>query len=133
MRTILITAAATLALAACDMAAQDSVVVTDGTDVAVVTPEPIPTGGPAPLPMLGTWNCDMTSFTVTPGTYSTGGGATTRIVSIDRGSDFYRLHLQDGQVIRLSNFTGTSLTWQNEAQAARGSDSAPPTMVCSMA
>lgn len=133
MRSMIITAVAALAAAGCTMnTADDPVVVTDGTTTAVVTPaEPTVVVSPdatAPLPILGTWNCNSTTFTVTPGTYRTGGGAATRIESIEREGADYRLVLQDGKKIRLSGIADGKLTWTNEEAESNKAE----TMACSM-
>lgn len=120
MRAMLITAAAGLALAGCTMETADKpVVVTDGSNVAVVAPatEPVvvPAGAEAPLPMLGSWTCGSTGFTITPGTYRTAGGSATRIESVERlAANDYRLVLQDAKKIRLTNIIDGKLSWQNE-------------------
>ena len=122
MRTMLFTAAAALAVAGCAMETTDTVVVADPATPVVVAPTPTgTTGGVAgSLPFLGTWNCGSTSFTITPGTYTTAGGAQTRIATIERiGADDFRFVLQDGKKVRLSGIADGKASWTNEADTDR--------------
>lgn len=135
MRTIIFTAVAALAAAGCTMDnPADTVVVTEPATDVVVAPTPTGTmpGVAGSLPFLGIWNCGSTSFTVTPGVYTTAGGAATRIETIERiGTDDFRLVLQDGKKIRLSGIADGQATWTNEATIDRSGPT--ETMSCTNA
>lgn len=88
-----------------------STVVTPTTPTVISGPS---VEGPAPLPILGTWQCGTTSFTVTPGAYRTQGGNSIRIESIERVGTDYRLVLRDAQKIRLSSPVNGKATMINE-------------------
>lgn len=72
----------------------------------------------APLPFLGTWNCADSRVTVTAGTYRAGDAAATRIETIERGVAGYRLVLEDGKSIQISDIAGDTFSLTDETDEA---------------
>lgn len=66
---------------------------------------------PASYPFVGTWDCEVGTFTFTETTYDTGGDVLA-MEEIQEGSDgSYTLMFSDGYMITLSGFTGDGMGW----------------------
>ena len=67
------------------------------------------------LPFLGTWDCEVATFTFTRTTYNNG-SEDLPIEDIQEGSDgSYTLIFADDYVITLSGFTGDEMGWFSPA------------------
>ncbi|QPC87252.1 hypothetical protein GA830_11255 [Mesorhizobium sp. NBSH29] len=67
------------------------------------------------LPFLGTWDCEVATFTFTPSIYNNG-SEDMPIEEIQEGSDgSYTLLFADDYFITLSGFTETEMGWYSEA------------------
>jgi hypothetical protein len=67
------------------------------------------------LPFLGTWDCEVQTFTFTPRVYNNG-SEDLPIEEIQEGSDgSYTLMFADDYIITLSGFTGNTMGWFSPA------------------
>ncbi|UIJ73542.1 hypothetical protein [Aurantimonas sp. HBX-1] len=67
------------------------------------------------LPFLGTWDCEVATFTFTPTTYDNG-SEEMPIEEVQEGSDgSYTLLFADDYFITLSGFTGDTMGWFSPA------------------
>lgn len=67
------------------------------------------------LPFLGTWDCEVATFTFTPTTYDNG-SEEMPIEEVQEGSDgSYTLLFADDYFITLSGFTGDTMGWFSSA------------------
>ena len=67
------------------------------------------------LPFLGTWDCEVATFTFTPTTYDNG-SEELPIEEVQEGSDgSYTLLFADDYFITLSGFTGDTMGWFSPA------------------
>ena len=65
----------------------------------------------ADLPFVGTWDCEVATFTFTPTTYNNGSDDLP-IEEVQEGTDgSYTLLFADGYAITLSGFTGDTMGW----------------------
>lgn len=65
-------------------------------------------------PYVGTWDCEVSSFTFTADTYDAGEGPMP-ILKVERPDGAYRLSFTDGYAINLANITATDMDWFSEA------------------
>lgn len=64
------------------------------------------------LPFLGTWDCEVATFSFTPKFYNNG----SEDLEIQEGTDgSYRLLFADDYMITLSGFTGDGMGWFSPA------------------
>jgi hypothetical protein len=67
------------------------------------------------LPFLGTWDCEVATFSFTPRVYNNG-SEDLQIKEIQEGTDgSYTLLFADDYMITLSGFTGDSMGWFSPA------------------
>ena len=76
-------------------------------------------GGPAladeELPFIGTWDCEVATFTFTADTYDNG-SEILPIEEVQEGSDgSWTLMFADDYIITLSGFTGDEMGWFSPA------------------
>ena len=71
--------------------------------------------GAEDLPFVGTWDCEVATFTFTPTSYNNG-SEDLAISEIQEGTDgSYTLFMPDDYVITLSGFTGDEMGWFSHA------------------
>ena len=71
--------------------------------------------GAEELPFVGTWDCEVQTFTFTPTTYNNG-SEDLPIEEVQEGSDgSYTLMFADDYIITLSGFTGDTMGWFSPA------------------
>lgn len=67
------------------------------------------------LPFVGTWDCEVQTFTFTASTYNNG-SEDLPIQEVQEGSDgSYTLFFVDDYIITLSGFTGDTMGWFSPA------------------
>lgn len=67
------------------------------------------------LPFVGTWDCEVQTFTFTPTVYNNG-SEDLPIQEVQEGSDgSYTLMFADDYIITLSGFTGDTMGWFSPA------------------
>ena len=74
----------------------------------------LPAGAAEEPPYVGTWDCEVSSFTFTADTYDAGDGPMP-ILKIERPDGAYRLSFEDGYAINLANITAAGMDWFSEA------------------
>ena len=74
-----------------------------------------PIGPAAGLPFLGKWDCQVSTFTFTAGTYSPGlGSAELRLTRVEKyGDDTFGLTFADGYRLGLIDVTATTMIWSS--------------------
>ncbi|WP_421593516.1 hypothetical protein [Shinella sp. M27] len=64
-------------------------------------------------PYVGTWDCEVSTFTFTADTYDSGEGPMP-ILKSEKDGGAYTLTFADDYRIGLANFTGTEMDWASE-------------------
>jgi len=65
---------------------------------------------PTPYPFVGTWDCEVATFTFTDTTYNNG-SEDMAIRSVSKDGTNFELTFDDGYMISLGGITDTSISW----------------------
>ena len=83
--------------------------------VALVALGSLPAAADDALPFIGTWDCEVATFTFTKDNYNNG-SEDLPIQEVQEGTDgSYTLFFADDYIITLSGFTGDAMGWFSPA------------------
>jgi hypothetical protein len=74
----------------------------------------LPATGSDDPPYVGTWDCEVSTFTFTATTYDSGEGPMP-ILKSEKDGGAYTLSFKDGYRINLASITATDMDWFSEA------------------
>jgi hypothetical protein len=67
----------------------------------------------SPYPFIGTWDCEVSEFTLTESHYRVGTDKVLRIKEVERSGNDFRFTLEDGYAFSLFGVSATSMTWHS--------------------
>lgn len=64
-------------------------------------------------PFIGTWNCEVSEFTLSQTHYRVGTDQIGRIKEVDRSGNDFRITLEDGYSFTLVDVSAKTMTWHS--------------------